>query len=318
MKGKCNQPNCFFADVGCKLGNSDLKRCPHWKSEGTSSSEQTSATEEQRHGVPWSGLALGRADLVDVIMRGRSSLLGILGPTGSGKTSFLVGLYLMMMQGRLLADSRFCGSLTFDAWESLADWMRWIEIGRPPTFPPHTSSLSERQPGLLHLGLRTPAGRRHDVLLTDAPGEWFTRWALKADTPDAEGARWIAERCDAFLVLADCERLAGSELGSARRDLRLLMERLSTVIRDRPVALVWTKRDIEIKPMVREAIKTAQEQYLGQAQIHETTTSQLETFLQTASAILGPLITPSNRPHSQTWMTPIMDHRPFLALRRQP
>ncbi len=42
-----------------------------------------------------------------------------------------------------------------------------------------------------------------DVLLTDAPGRWFSQWALYEEAPAAEGARWIARNADAFLVFAD-------------------------------------------------------------------------------------------------------------------
>lgn len=313
MKGTCSQPNCFFSDGGCKLGNEDLTQCEYWQ--GASQSEDSPApndTEEPGHGVPWTGLALGRADLVDVAMRGRPILIGIVGPADSGKTTFLVGLYLMLLQGYQLAESTFAGSLTLEAWESLAGWMRWTELGRPPTFPPHTSSRNDRQPGLLHVALRLPSGVRRDILFTDAPGEWFTRWALKADAPDAEGARWVAERADGFLLFADCKRLASSQFGAARQDLRSIMARMGSVTGRRPVGIVWAKSDIAVKEVLLEAIINNHRQYMSDAQFHKASIKQPDTILQAVSAVLvAALETVKTKPLPE----PNLDHSPFFAFR---
>lgn len=313
MKGSCSQPNCFFADGGCKLGNEDLTQCEHWQglpqTEATPASE---AAEEPGYGVPWTGLALGRADLADVAMRGRPILIGIVGPADSGKTTFLVGLYLMLLQGYALAGCTFAGSLTLEAWESLAGWMRWTELGRPPTFPPHTSSRSDRQPGLLHLALRLPSGQRRDILFTDAPGEWFTRWALKADAADAEGARWVAERADGFLLFADCKRLAGPDFGAGRQELRSIMARMGPVSAQRPVGIVWAKSDIAVKEVLVEAITTNQRQCMGAAEFYKASIKEPEKILHAVSAIVRAVL---ERPKALPLSVPILDPRPFFAFR---
>lgn len=313
MKGSCRQPNCFFSDGGCKLGNEDLNQCEYWQGlPPTETAPVSDAAEEPGQGVPWTGLALGRADLVDVAVRGRPILIGIVGPADSGKTTFLVGLYLMLLQGHQLAESTFAGSLTLEAWESLAGWMRWTELGRPPTFPPHTSSRNDRQPGLLHLALRLSSGQRRDILFTDAPGEWFTRWALKADAPDAEGARWVAERADGFLLFADCKRLAGPDFGAGRQDLRSIMARMGPVTAQRPVGIVWAKSDIPVKEVLVDAITKNQRQYMSAASFYEASIKQPEKILHAASSVVSAAL---KTVKVQPLSVPILDHRPFFAFR---
>ena len=93
--------------------------------------------------------------------------------------------------------------------------------------------------------------------MTDAPGEWFQKWAINSDAPDAEGARWAAEHADAFLLVADREALAGEERGAARSGIQLLARRLADELEGRPVALVWTKADVSITSEMEEAVRSA-------------------------------------------------------------
>ena len=112
-------------------------------------------------------------------------------------------------------------------------------------------------PGLLHLAFTQDQHHRRDYVMTDAPGEWFRKWAVKREDPDAEGARWAAEHADAFLLVADREALAGSEKGAARTSIQLLARRLADELRGRPVAFVWTKSDVSIPEEMREAVRSA-------------------------------------------------------------
>ena len=93
-------------------------------------------------------------------------------------------------------------------------------------------------------------------MVTDAPGEWFRKWAINREAPDAEGARWAAEHADLFLLVADREALAGHERGAARTEIQLLARRLADELRGRPVALVWTKTDIPISENTEKAVRS--------------------------------------------------------------
>ena len=208
--------------------------------------------------MPWSGSALGLADLGFLAGRSKPVVLAIMGPQNAGKTTMLAAWYLLLGRGSGPDDElRFSGSYSLAGWEGVASFLRWKPGSIPPTFPPHTSSRSGRMPGLLHLAFKRRDNDRHrDYVMTDAPGEWFRKWAVKRDAPDAEGARWAAEHADAFLLVADREALSGPEMGVARTGIRLLARRLADELRGRPVALVWTKTDISIPEDTRNAVRS--------------------------------------------------------------
>ncbi|MGM5034951.1 TRAFAC clade GTPase domain-containing protein [Tardiphaga sp. 803_E3_N1_3] len=188
----------------------------------------------------------------------RPIVIGVIGPQNAGKTTLLAAWYMLL--GRGLADLNgklFAGSYTLSGWEAVAGAMRWSP-GQPPRFPPHTTSRGGRAPGLLHLTLRDPdRGRSADFLFTDAPGEWFQKWALNTDSQEGVGARWVSENADAFLVVADREALSGGSMGSARSALQLIAKRLGAEYRGRPVALVWTKADVTIAQDMVQTVRTA-------------------------------------------------------------
>jgi hypothetical protein len=94
-------------------------------------------------------------------------------------------------------------------------------------------------------------------MFADAPGEWFQKWAVNRDAPDAEGARWVAEHADVFLIIADREALSGPNMGSARGSLQVLARRLSAERGGRSVALVWTKSDVTVVPEMEKAVRDA-------------------------------------------------------------
>ena len=199
---------------------------------------------------------LGLADLGFVAGRRKPIVLAIVGPHNAGKTTLLGAWYLLLGRGSKPDENcRFAGSCSLSGWEVLADSLRWEPGPFPPTFPPHTSSSSARLPGLLHLAFTQSQHHRRDYLMTDAPGEWFQKWAVNRDDEDAQGARWAAEHADAFLLVADREALAGPERGAARTGVQLLARRLAEELRGRPTALVWTKSDVSVPEKMEKAVR---------------------------------------------------------------
>ena len=216
--------------------------------------------------MPWSGRVLGLTDLGFVAGRRKPLLLAIMGAHNAGKTTLLGAWYLLLGSGsRPKEGLRFSGSCSLGGWEELANPLRWKSGSIPPTFPPHTPSTSARSPGLLHLAFKRKHDRRTDYLITDAPGEWFRKWAIRSDHPDARGAQWAAEHADAFLLVADRKALSGPEKGAARTGIHLLARRIGAELRERPVALVWTKADIPIPNEMEEAVRSAVLRVLPQA-----------------------------------------------------
>lgn len=252
----CSRKTCFVPDTGCDLGHTNLGDCPAWTSSGADATEAPKASE---HGLlPWSGRALGLSDLVFLAGRARPFVVGVVGPYNAGKTTLLAAWYLLTGRGALSKrDRQFAGSYSLAGWESVAGSLRWTP-GQPLTFPPHTSSKGGRAPGLLHLAFREHDGSRpKDFLFTDAPGEWFQKWALNRESPEAAGARWIADHADILLLAADREALAGESMGAARNSIQLLARRMAAERRGRPIALVWTKSDVAIAPEIATAVRKA-------------------------------------------------------------
>lgn len=320
MSRRCNNPQCFVDEQeSCALGHLRLEDCPHASGAALvaiteSENERTTPPAEDTPlptGVPWSGPAFGISDLPQLTARSNVLQLAVIGPHDAGKTTLLTGTYLMLLRGERLYDTGFAGSRTLEAWESLAAWLRFDDPLRSPTFPPHTSRGAGRVPGLLHLALRRE-GRLRDVLLSDAPGEWFTEWALQADSPGADGARWLAWWADGFLLVADCERLTGPERGTARQDLRSIIERLGNYRERRPVVLVWAKADHTPPPGIRRAISEALHQHAPDAIEIESRIDQPRTLLAAVERLVEACWHP---PRAARIVPAITAPQPFAAFR---
>lgn len=254
---QCTRETCFVPETGCDLGHTDLSHCPAWCRQVETLSDHPAQTDNVL--LPWSGSALGLADIGFVSGSARPVVVGVVGPQNAGKSTLLGSWYLLLGRGAIqLSDREFAGSYSLAGWEAVSGSMRW-EPGQAPGFPPHTSSRNGRAPGMLHLSFWNASEiKTTDYLFADAPGEWFQKWAVNLDAPEGAGARWIADRADIFLIVADRAALSGENMGSARNSLKLLARRLASERRTQPVALVWTKADVviplEIENSVREAV----------------------------------------------------------------
>ena len=252
----CSRTTCFAPECTCDLGFLDRVRCPAWQGRDDGATVQPEgATEELL--LPWSGSALGLIDLSFVAGPTKPLVVGIVGPQNAGKTTLLAAWYLLIGRGLTGSNKRrFAGSYSLAGWEAVASAFRWAP-GQQPSFPPHTTSRGGRAPGLLHLAFRNADGDARGYLFTDAPGEWFQKWAVNRDAVDGEGARWVGEHADMFLLIADREALSGSNMGSARGSLQLLARRLSAERAARPVVLVWTKSDVAVATEMEKAVREA-------------------------------------------------------------
>jgi hypothetical protein len=265
MTRRCAFNGCFAPELSCGNGEAKLEDCQHWKS----NAETLGAGEEQNAftGVsgefrfPWTGNAMGAADLNYLAGAASTRLLAMAGAADAGKTSLLAAFYLLMARGISPEGIAFSGSLTLEGWENIASNLRWSSP-HGPSFPPHTSSGAGRRPGLLHLSLRMPT-QCCELLAADAPGEWFSDWATNKQAPQAEGARWLADCSDVILVIADSQALAGAQRGQARKGLVDLLRRVGAEMRERPAALVWTKCDIVVPTDIQASIRDAANRSLG-------------------------------------------------------
>ncbi|SER37622.1 TRAFAC clade GTPase domain-containing protein [Giesbergeria anulus] len=254
---KCPHPDCFADDnTTCTLGHLERRLCPEWKCIANPTSDSNFSSDKML--LPWSGLAMGESDLNFVSGRVKPITVGIVGPESAGKTTILGSFYLLLGRGTLTTeDHAFSNSYTLTGWEAVAASMRWKPGPLPPCFPPHTPSGKARAPGMLHLAFRRKDGTLRDLLFADAPGEWFRKWAINQEAPDAEGARWIARYADVTLLIADRQALSGSKMGTARNDFQILAQRAIAEASGRPLALVWTKGDVEVASAMETQIRRA-------------------------------------------------------------
>ncbi|WP_230597426.1 GTPase domain-containing protein [Rhodococcoides fascians] len=223
------------------------EECEHYASpaEGVAVVEK-----EQGQILPWSGLALGLSDLFPVVSLGRPQVVGMVGAANSGKTTLLAAHWVCARRGIGDFGKKFAGSYTLSGWHQIARHLQWIPYGTG--FPPHTAAVDERSPALLHATYDHNRIRRQ-VLFTDGPGEWFTRWA---EEPGAvEGAQWVADQSDVFVLLADSEALCGQERGRGRAEYETLALQLHTAARGRPVIPVLSKADLNVPTPIVEFVE---------------------------------------------------------------
>lgn len=257
MAGKCSQPSCFPEDTGCNIEGCDkLTDCRYYNKGEASETEKAEINEDELmlH-VPWTGNSMGLEDLKFLTASSTTIIVGITGVANAGKTTFLALLYCLLRNGQKIGDYTFCGSKTISGWENLAWYLSW-KRENDIQFPPHTSSNSGRVPGLLHLAVRNTTGLKKNLIFTDAPGEWFDNWSYNKNDANAEGANWIHEHADAFLLFADCDLLSGAEQGKSRRQIKLVADRLSENLYDRPLGLVWSKSDVNLDPDMKSQISS--------------------------------------------------------------
>ncbi len=240
----CQRETCFAPDTACVLG---LQPCPNV---AVADPDGSDTEPPEGRPLPWSGLALGRADLSAVAALGRPHLVAVVGVANAGKTTLLAAHWLAARRGAGRFGRSFAGSYTLIGWHQIARHLQWVPYGRG--FPPHTTAPDNRTPALLHMAVSVERDVPAHVLHTDVPGEWYSEWAY--DAAQAPGTAWIVEAADVFVILADSGALAGPERGIARGDYETLAHRLESVAGGRPVVPVLTKADVPIPAQIEAHI----------------------------------------------------------------
>jgi len=251
MSKSCSRDNCYD-ELRCPVGHVHKKDCPHWNK---SKNKETvpvglDIPEGDSHLLSWSGSSMGMDDINVLTERSNSMLLGSVGEANSGKTTFLGLLYLLLNDGQFIKNWNFSNSYSILGWEYIANYLRY-QSGYKPEFPPHTSSFGGRDVGLMHLGLLNNQSL-FDLMFTDVPGEWFTNWSSDINGTGTGNANWINENSRGFFLFIDCEALV-KEPGKYRLKTRSLINRLLNDLKERPVAIIWSKADLFDK--IKDATK---------------------------------------------------------------
>lgn len=313
MERRCTEDGCDAPLTPCNAGFTPLGACPHWARARKGEPRDDDVEATNSHLVPWPWGALGRRDIDALAARSAPHLIGLVGLPKAGKTTLLSMAYLHLSSGGSLAPDRFAGSLTLGGWEQLAQPLRW-EPASPPRFPQRTPRGTGRVPGMLHLALRSPAGSLRDVLITDAPGEWFARWSTDRAAPAAEGARWIVSAADAFILVIDSEALSGPDRHDARTQHAALIRRLAAEATGRPVVIAWAKADLEIPAAIRTGLESLLAALFPGMPVHNV--SVYETEMRTEYLPLLTRVLSEPRPRAGAATEPVIaPDDPFLAFR---
>ncbi len=255
-QGSCEKEGCTVATTGtCVLSHATPAECPHFVPPTPSTlvpeavkATAPSATPGTAQGVRkfHSGDELGTVDASGIMRARYTHLIGILGSTDAGKTCFLSSLYLLASSGQLPASHHFAGSVTLQAFEDRARGLhKWPGGALPNQLVDHTVLKDKRQPSLLHLAIREAQEerRRFDILLTDLPGEWTDRLAMRASS--AESFRFL-RRADGIIIVIDGKVLRSDQRHAEIQRLRYCAERLATEVKipsGTPVIILVTKAD---------------------------------------------------------------------------
>jgi hypothetical protein len=255
-QGSCEKEGCTVATTGtCVLSHVTLSECPNF----VRSTPPTLVPEAVNDAAPsaapgttqvvrkfHSGDELGTLDASEIMRARYTHLIGILGSTDAGKTCFLSSLYLLASSGQLPASHHFAGSFTLQAFEDRARGLRrWPGGALPNQLVDHTVLKDKRQPSLLHLAIRETQEerRRFDILLTDLPGEWTDRLAMRASSADS--FRFL-RRADGIIIVIDGKVLRSDQRHAEVQRLRYCAERLASDVKipsGTPVIILVTKAD---------------------------------------------------------------------------
>lgn len=303
MSLTCKHADCDPEFTQCLLGDS-IATCKNINRKGKAEDDKSPTEESSAYeNIAWSGNTLGTKNLHLVAARCSPLVIGLIGPHDSGKTTYLALLFRRLLNGDRIGEFRFSGSFTLSAWEAISKGFRWPQKGSAFHFPAHTSlNQKGRVPGLLHLALRDTKGRVHDVLFTDAPGEWFTDWANNMVNERAEGARWIHQLADAFLVFADVDRLNGQNRGPAREEMIRILQRLGDGLGARPVAIAWSKADLSLREPMKAQIEKESQRHASDFTSFEISLKE-EALLPHYTSSVAWLLTQAMRPRPITLPT---------------
>lgn len=254
-KQHCSLEECYAPNAFCSiLASPNYIQCEHFKdSLGSSSSSSNIPKTRGGKSIPWSGQALQPNQIEILSHRSAPKIIGLVGSSGAGKTTYLAMLYTLLFNGKKIDRWDFAGSYTLAEWELQAKSLQIKEDGTVKY--PNTTSSAPDFYSLYHLALRNK-DTLHDILFADSSGEVFSKWAINIEDPAAENARWIYEHSHAFILFIDCNAVI-EKRGAARLEIVQLAEQIKSGLLNRPVLILWSKGDLadQMRPNIYEAIE---------------------------------------------------------------
>lgn len=254
-KRRCSKEGCYAPDDFCiELAGPLHEQCQYFENTGaTEVPPKATKKSAAATSIPWTGEWLRPEQLDLLTHRGTPKIIGLIGSSGAGKTTYLAMLYSLLFNGKRIENWDFAGSYTLNGWELQAKTLQVQEDGtvRNPDATPSDKDFYS----LYHFALRHDSFL-HDILFADSSGEVFSKWADNVNDLACENARWIYDNAHAFLLFVDCEAII-NQRGRAGRDIIQLAEQVKSGLRGRPVVIVWSKADLaeQMRENIAENIK---------------------------------------------------------------
>ena len=160
------------------------------------SDESQQAQRDENYVYVYRGEALNEEELFHLSSREDVRRVLIAGPQSSGKTTLIVMMYYMFLEGHNHV-LRFGGSLTMEGFKNRAKKIRLVSGEAKPTIDRTSRSAQDRY---LHLVLVDMDGRKSNLILTDISGELFT-------LDYAEDLGELYGSCENVLLTVDGDKL---------------------------------------------------------------------------------------------------------------
>ncbi|WP_428835005.1 TRAFAC clade GTPase domain-containing protein [Pseudomonas syringae] len=246
---QCSFDSCTYSITGRCIRGTPESECPHLQ-ETHDFEDSTSLTEELVEGdwqrpqegsvagdavlrpteeIPRlpSSMTLGREEAQELMCSEATTMVGIVGLPGSGKTACLVSAYLLLSRGSLRGYD-YGDSRSLMAFEQISRGSRqWASTESQRQLTVRTELADDRRAGFLHFKLRRATdGRLLNILLPDLPGEWSTSLIDKADS---ERFEFIKSATAMWIMVDGREFVAAKSRNYAIHRTRLLITRLAEI-----------------------------------------------------------------------------------------
>lgn len=242
QKGNCTNPDCQVSDTGQCFEGLDLAACPHF-----GSTDVVEEPEKQDSAIPVvtngtvrlpRGTALNCEGASEVLSRSKEArVVAVIGPTASGKTSLIAGVYELFQRGAV-GDIHFSRSETLYSFEQICHDARSVSRRNKP----HAVRTLVGEVTFFHLEIAC-GNQPISILLADRSGEEYR--SATDDIVLVEDFLEIA-RADSISILVDGEKLLDSTRHNMTSDLKMLLQALKDgngLINSPSLGIVLTKLD---------------------------------------------------------------------------
>jgi len=242
---QCSNLECRVAETGKCVEGLSFDKCPHILRDGTAQgaaiAEKVEPIAQIRANIQLpKAERLELADASAILRSARSSMVAIVGPTLSGKTSLIASLCNLFQQGPV-DDLQFARSRTLFAFEQACHHARAASRRNSPQTE-HTHRGSGV--GFYHLAL-VHNSSPIQLLLSDRPGEDYRE---VADDPNNASSFVEIRRADSILILVNGELLLDlTARHNVRQDTLMILQGLKdgdVLSGSQRLAVVLTKLDV--------------------------------------------------------------------------